>query len=131
MVGHKSSLNALKSELEKAGVASSAQTEFCQGHTTRWGFAWTFLSELNFEVLPKIKKKEKPPMKYVVPMLGNALCYTVNTVTGKLKMLFSQLQVQTFNFCYTASCIFTVFHRTEHVSSCFFVKLINSMKQSP
>ncbi|XP_021934839.1 methyltransferase-like protein 16 isoform X2 [Zootermopsis nevadensis] len=94
MVGHKSSLNALKSELEKAGVASSAQTEFCQGHTTRWGFAWTFLSELNFEVLPKSKKKEKPPMKYVVPMLGNALCYTVNTVTGKLKMLFSQLQIE-------------------------------------
>jgi hypothetical protein len=131
MVGHKSSLKALKSELEKVGVASSTQTEFCQGHTTRWGLAWTFLPELNLEVVPK-KKKEKPPMKYVVPMPGNPLCYTVSAVTGKLKMLFTQLQVQTFNFCYSGSCAaFTVFYCTIHASSFSFVELINSMKQSP
>jgi methyltransferase len=97
MVGHKSSLNTLKSELKKVGVASSTQTEFCQGRTTRWGLAWTFDPELNLEVIPKDKKKEKPPMKYVVPVPDNPLCYTVNAVTDKLKMIFTQLQVQTFN----------------------------------
>jgi hypothetical protein len=97
MVGHKSSLKALKSELVKVGVASSTHTEFCQGHTTRWGLAWTFLPELNLELVPKNKKKEKPPMKYVVPMPGNPLCYTVSAVTSKLKMLFTDLQVQPFN----------------------------------
>jgi hypothetical protein len=100
MVGRKSDLNVLKSELEKAGVASSTQTEFSQGHTTRWGLAWTFLPELNLEMVPKNKnKKKKPPtpMKHVVPVPINPLCYNVSTVANKLEALFTQLQVWKFN----------------------------------
>jgi hypothetical protein len=102
MVGVKSNFNILKSELEKAGVASSTHTEFSQGHTTRWGLAWTFLPEINFEMLPKSKKKRKPqtPVKYVVPMPINPLYYNVSAVAKKLEALFTQLQVRTFNFCY-------------------------------
>jgi len=96
MVGQKSSLDVLKSELKKAGVASSTQTEFCQGNVTRWGLAWTFLLEVSLQVVSKKKKKEKPPMKYVVPIPDDPLCYTVSIVTSKLKALFTLLQVQTF-----------------------------------
>lgn len=103
MVGQKSSLNVLKSELKKVGVASSTQTEFCQGNVTRWGLAWTFLPEVSLEVVSKKKKNEKPPMKYVVPIPDDPLCYTVSAVTSKLKALFTQLQVQTFNLYYIGS----------------------------
>ena len=95
MVGQKSSLDVLKSELKKVGVASSTQTEFCQGNVTRWGLAWTFLLEVSLHVVSKKKKKEKPPMKYVVPIPDDPLCYTVSTVSSKLKALFTLLQVQT------------------------------------
>jgi methyltransferase len=116
MVGHKSSLKALKSELKKVGVASSIQTEFCQGHTTRWGLAWTFLPDMNLEVVPKNKKKEKPPIKYVIPMPDDPLCYTVSTITSKLKEIFTQLQVQIFIFYYIDSCAaFIIFHCTVYV----------------
>ena len=95
MVGQKSSLDVLKLELKKVGVASSTQTEFCQGNITRWGLAWTFLPEVSLQAVSKKKKKEKPPMKYVVPIPDDPLCYTVSTVTSKLKALFTLLQVQT------------------------------------
>jgi len=97
MVGQKSSLDVLTSELRKVGVASSTQTEFCQGYVTRWGLAWTFLPEVSLQVVSKKKKKkkEKPPMKYAVPIPDDPLCYTVSTVTSKLKALFTLLQVVT------------------------------------
>ena len=95
MVGQKSSLDVLKSELKKVGVASSTQTEFCQGNVTRWGLAWTFLPEVSLQVVSKKKKKEKPPMKYVVPIPDDPLCYTLSTVSSKLKALLTLLQVQT------------------------------------
>jgi hypothetical protein len=95
MVGLKCHLSGLKSELEKAGVTSSTHTEFSQGHTTRWGLAWTFLPELNLEIIPKNANKKKPPapMKHVVPMPINPLYYNVSTVANKLEALFTLLQV--------------------------------------
>jgi methyltransferase len=101
MLGLKCHLNVLKSELEKAEVASSTHTEFSQGHTTRWGLAWTFFPELNLEMTSKNKKKKKPPapMKHIVPMPNNPLYYNVSTVANKLVALFTQLQVWTFNIC--------------------------------
>lgn len=43
MVGQKSNLPALKKHLREINVHSFKETEFCQGNTTRWGLAWTFL----------------------------------------------------------------------------------------
>jgi hypothetical protein len=102
MVGLKCHLNVLKSELEKVGVASSTHTEFSQGHTTRWGLAWTFFPELNLELTQKSKKKNMPPapMKHIVPVPINPLCYIVSTVASKLETLFTQLQVWTFDLFY-------------------------------
>ncbi|KAH1015063.1 U6 small nuclear RNA (adenine-(43)-N(6))-methyltransferase [Dendroctonus ponderosae] len=44
MVGQKSSLPALKKCLREAKVHSFKVAEFCQGNTTRWGLAWTYLN---------------------------------------------------------------------------------------
>ncbi|PSN53309.1 hypothetical protein C0J52_04676 [Blattella germanica] len=95
MVGQKFNLKYLKSELEKVGVVSSIQTEFCQGHTTRWGLAWTFVPHLNLERIQQSKrKKEKPPMKYVVPAIDDPNTYTVSIVTEKVLSLFKELQIE-------------------------------------
>lgn len=72
MIGHKSSLNPLKKLLREVNVVSFKQTEFCQGHTTRWGLAWTFC-DIDLRKVPEItlaasrKLKPKQPFKYVLP----------------------------------------------------------------
>eukprot|EP00761_Pharyngomonas_kirbyi_P010545 gb/GECH01010565.1/.p1 GENE.gb/GECH01010565.1/~~gb/GECH01010565.1/.p1 ORF type:complete len:302 (+),score=77.57 gb/GECH01010565.1/:1-906(+) len=42
MVGKKSSLKQLKSQLQQLPVPVFVTTEFSQGKTSRWGIAWTF-----------------------------------------------------------------------------------------
>ena len=97
MIGQKSSLKLLKAELERVGVVNSTLTEFCQGHTTRWGLAWTFIPDINLETIPRNKKKKKkPPMKFMVPIPEDPLLYTVSVITNKLKQLFSNLEVSKF-----------------------------------
>ncbi|KAJ0966981.1 hypothetical protein J5N97_023898 [Dioscorea zingiberensis] len=44
MVGRKASLKFLVSKLHEVGVSVVKTTEFVQGHTARWGLAWSFLS---------------------------------------------------------------------------------------
>ncbi|XP_010935061.1 uncharacterized protein [Elaeis guineensis] len=43
MVGRKANLKFLVSKLHKVGVSIVKTTEFVQGHTARWGLAWSFL----------------------------------------------------------------------------------------
>ncbi|CAI9765449.1 unnamed protein product [Fraxinus pennsylvanica] len=43
MVGRKSNLNILTSKLWNVGVTVVKTTEFVQGHTSRWGLAWSFM----------------------------------------------------------------------------------------
>lgn len=44
MIGRKSNLNILVSELWKVGATVVKTTEFVQGRTSRWGLAWSFLA---------------------------------------------------------------------------------------
>ncbi|XP_066244910.1 U6 small nuclear RNA (adenine-(43)-N(6))-methyltransferase [Euwallacea similis] len=67
MVGQKSHLPALKKSLRQAGVGSFKETEFCQGNTTRWGLAWTFL-ECNLQKAPDMVKLATKPLKSHVPL---------------------------------------------------------------
>lgn len=41
MVGHKYTLAELIQDLQANGIKYT-HTEFCQGHVTRWGLAWTY-----------------------------------------------------------------------------------------
>lgn len=52
MLGHKSSVDKIIKSLTARGITNFSQTEFCQGHTTRWGIAWTFRSEIYLRIVP-------------------------------------------------------------------------------
>lgn len=43
MVGRKSNLKILTAKLREVGVTVVKTTEFVQGHTSRWGLAWSFV----------------------------------------------------------------------------------------
>ncbi|XP_034943490.1 U6 small nuclear RNA (adenine-(43)-N(6))-methyltransferase [Chelonus insularis] len=59
MLGQKTSLAFCRSELKKRNIENSTWTEFCQGHTKRWGLAWTFMSkdQLNLSTAPVIRTR--------------------------------------------------------------------------
>lgn len=52
MLGHKSSVDRTIKMLVARGITNFCQTEFCQGHTTRWGMAWTFRSDIYLRMVP-------------------------------------------------------------------------------
>ncbi|XP_044754875.1 U6 small nuclear RNA (adenine-(43)-N(6))-methyltransferase [Coccinella septempunctata] len=94
MVGHKSSLVPLKALLREIEVGSFKQTEFCQGHTTRWGLAWTYC-DIDLRTIPptlsNVKMKSKPPLSYIIPKSssGNE---TLEHVDEKLRSFFKELE---------------------------------------
>lgn len=52
MLGHKSSVDKIIKSFVKLGITNFCQTEFCQGHTTRWGIAWTFCLDIYLRTVP-------------------------------------------------------------------------------
>ncbi|CAL1294726.1 unnamed protein product [Larinioides sclopetarius] len=49
MFGKKKSFIEMLKELQCIEGISYTKTEFCQGNTIRWGIAWTFIKDVNFE----------------------------------------------------------------------------------
>ncbi|RZC32523.1 Methyltransf 10 and/or MTS domain containing protein [Asbolus verrucosus] len=96
MIGHKSSLPPLKKLLREVDVVSFKQTEFCQGHTTRWGLAWTF-HDVDLTKIPDslvaAKQKLVKPLCYEVPK-SDDLTYKVSVVSEKLVTIFQELQIE-------------------------------------
>lgn len=98
MIGHKSSLNALKKLLRNVNVVSFKQTEFCQGHTTRWGLAWTFC-DIDLRKVPEItlaasrKQKSKIPFRYVIPAKDGELP-DVKHIQEKMEKIMNDLLVR-------------------------------------
>lgn len=91
MVGIKSNLPILKKLLRECSVNSFKETEFHQGHTTRWGLAWTFcnidLRMISKTVVAEVKKtKPKPPLQYYI---SNASKLT--DITEQLTYLFDKV----------------------------------------
>ncbi|XP_043578408.1 U6 small nuclear RNA (adenine-(43)-N(6))-methyltransferase isoform X2 [Bombus pyrosoma] len=79
MFGRRSNLLLLLKFLKKKGIENSTWTEFCQGHTKRWGLAWSFLPKdvINLTNAPVIRKsgdyiakllKAQRPMEIQFPM---------------------------------------------------------------
>lgn len=95
MIGHKSSLNPLKKLLREVNVISFKQTEFCQGHTTRWGLAWTFC-DIDLRKVPEItlaasrKLRPKQPFRYVLPTTDGNEC-DVKEVSQKMEKIMTEL----------------------------------------
>ncbi len=42
MLGKKSSLIEIKKYLYEKNLRNISEAQFCQGHTMRWGIAWSF-----------------------------------------------------------------------------------------
>lgn len=100
MIGYKSSLGPLKSELNAIGARAIGSATFYQGRTARWGIAWTFQSDIKLDdYMPHKdlkKKKLKPPVSFSIPK-----SYDSKTALAKLNELLAELKVifQLFNFC--------------------------------
>lgn len=91
MMGFKSSVKVVEGLLREANVLSIGTTEFFQGHTTRWGIAWTYdptivLSKVLIKDYPKKIKKDTP---FILPVQEKIDC-----VVSRIKELMSQIQVE-------------------------------------
>ncbi|KAG5346198.1 MET16 methyltransferase, partial [Acromyrmex charruanus] len=64
MIGKKADLTGLRQLLRSKNIKNMTWTEFCQGHTTRWGLAWSFLPQnvVNLTTAPVIRKHGKSIM---------------------------------------------------------------------
>lgn len=96
MIGHKSSLSPLKKLLRDHEVVSFKQTEFCQGHTTRWGLAWTFCN-IDLRKIPEAtviaarKEKHKTPIYFDLDVKNDSV--TVDDIGTKVKEIFETLLI--------------------------------------
>ncbi|RZF33961.1 hypothetical protein LSTR_LSTR012081 [Laodelphax striatellus] len=96
MLGKKTSLKDLQTYLGEKGEQfaslSVGCTEFCQGHTTRWGLAWSFLPGLNLPDLVKTRKKNEKKKNPAIATLKNC---TLSNAVEKLNLLFKELGIHT------------------------------------
>lgn len=96
MVGKKSSTIPLKFLLRTVEVVSFKQTEFHQGHTTRWALAWTF-QNIDLRKVPQhtwaaAKKKPKPPLKFILPNCDETT--TLDLIVTKVRSMLQTLQME-------------------------------------
>ncbi|RIA92013.1 hypothetical protein C1645_821261 [Glomus cerebriforme] len=92
-IGRLETVNKVVRELKKAKIDNYVVTEFCQGHTRRWGIGWSFGSQRpNFNVLQPVSKKLR---KSVPPK--NEFCVVLTANTGDLleflQHLFDKLEI--------------------------------------
>ncbi|XP_011646547.1 U6 small nuclear RNA (adenine-(43)-N(6))-methyltransferase [Pogonomyrmex barbatus] len=61
MIGKKADLASLRRLLRSRNITNITWTEFCQGYTTRWGLAWSFVPQniVNLTTAPVIRKRGK------------------------------------------------------------------------
>lgn len=110
MVGYKSSLGPLKTELKDIGTCAIAEAGFFQGRTTRWGIAWTFDPKIKLtDFMPQKmlqKEKLKPPMSFSIPK-----SYDSTTALNKLTELLANYKVIDINvlFDIIKQCLIFVF----------------------
>lgn len=95
MVGHKKYLSSLIKSLKDAGVRNYVKTEFFQGHTSRWGLAWTFLEDLKLQVLQgETIEKKSDSMKPLSFCYKNIDKYpTTDVFLNHLRSMFDELEV--------------------------------------
>lgn len=53
MLGHKSNVANVFQLLGDRNILNISTTEFCQGHTTRWGIAWSFVDTILLQSVPQ------------------------------------------------------------------------------
>ncbi|CAK9809465.1 RNA N6-adenosine-methyltransferase METTL16 [Anthophora plagiata] len=109
MFGRRSNLLFLLKLLKKKNIENATWTEFCQGHTKRWGLAWTFLPKevINLTNAPVIRKsgdyitkllREQRPTEIQFPMQHEFLSFDnfVNFLEETMEEL--NVQIKELNF---------------------------------
>ncbi|XP_055935505.1 RNA N6-adenosine-methyltransferase mettl16-like [Argiope bruennichi] len=100
MFGKKKSFIEILKELQNVEGVTYTKTEFCQGNTIRWGIAWTFLKDINFEKIqrpkPKKPKKCKPPLVHsITRRLKDGKILPLQKVLEDIKSILHELQIST------------------------------------
>ncbi|XP_046825269.1 U6 small nuclear RNA (adenine-(43)-N(6))-methyltransferase [Vespa crabro] len=101
MLGKKNSLFYFVKLLKEHNINNFTWTEFCQGHTKRWGLAWSFLSidVCDLTKAPVIREsnimdkfsKDHPPLEIIFPMQDKYLL--IDDVIIELKKIINNLQI--------------------------------------
>ncbi|KAK1133799.1 hypothetical protein K0M31_011587 [Melipona bicolor] len=103
MFGRRSNLLFLLKFLKKKDIENSTWTEFCQGHTKRWGLAWSFLPKdvINLTNAPVIRKsgdyiakllREQRPTE--IQFLMRDKFSSFDNFVNCLEEILEQLQIQ-------------------------------------
>ncbi|XP_020284195.1 methyltransferase-like protein 16 isoform X2 [Pseudomyrmex gracilis] len=94
MIGKKADLFQLKSLIRSKDIENLTWTEFCQGHTTRWGLAWSFLpkSVLDLGAAPVIRKSGKSMMQCFKNDYKTTITFSVEEKFSCLNDLISFLR---------------------------------------
>ncbi|CAL1294725.1 unnamed protein product [Larinioides sclopetarius] len=100
MFGKKKSFIEMLKELQCIEGISYTKTEFCQGNTIRWGIAWTFIKDVNFEKIerpkPQKPKKAKPPLVHSISRkLKDFNILTLQEILGNIKSTLYEFQIET------------------------------------
>lgn len=103
MFGRRSNLLFFLKLLKKRNIENTIWTEFCQGHTKRWGLAWSFLpmDVINLTNAPVIRKsgdyiakllKEQRPTEILFPMRDKFSSF--DNLINFLEELMEELNIQ-------------------------------------
>lgn len=96
MLGHKTSVAKMLTVLNSLNITNIAQTEFCQGRTTRWGLAWSFNSDILLRNVPR--QGVHPPKKKLFNFdLSDSADFNVDAVLDWLKSTFQVINIQLEN----------------------------------
>ncbi|KAI4503682.1 hypothetical protein M0802_001085 [Mischocyttarus mexicanus] len=100
MIGNKKSSLYFPKFLKRHGIHNFTWTEFCQGHTKRWGLAWTLLpiDTLDLRKAPSIRESNIPHMftkrkflEFQFPVENK--CGFVKDYIAKLTKIMTDLQM--------------------------------------
>lgn len=107
MLGHKSSVQRILNMLSTANITNIATTEFCQGQTTRWGVAWSFLPTIPLRTVPtfSIKVPKKKLCVFNVPAAPDGTVDGVLDVQTKLERLFANIGLKLQNISHSSGFV--------------------------
>ena len=100
MLGLKSSVSKVLDMLKHYNITNVAKTEFCQGQTTRWAIAWSFLPNIALRTVPiqgqHIKKNKV--YTFTVPNMKDVdKPVSIDDTFNKLERIFNGINLSITN----------------------------------
>lgn len=96
MLGHKASVAKVLQSLRDRSVANICTAEFCQGHTTRWGVAWSFDDAISLKNTPQFgpsSVKTVCESKSYSFTMQNDLLKTLNDIKNNLDDILKSIGI--------------------------------------